>query len=431
MASTTDVIETLKYRYFEGNRPRYLFNDESVVRNILKDREMRVDGRGQSILPLITQNAGNVRGITQAGSLPSALQPGSDEATFSLQEYVSVSDLSWKYIQDAQRSESGFLRAVELIEEGSLRRFVRMLNADLIDNGKGRLFVLPAADDQTTITTDAPPLVDVGQVIDIMDVGDDDTKHLDSATVTAVDPIALTVTVDSAPSGTAANDYAVIDDTTDDSLNDALHTNGLLSVIDDANPATVVGNYGGINRSTAGNEYWEATVLSNSGTNRSLTEDLLIQASDNARLKGGGRTTHAITNQAIMRRYHELLSTERFFSMSPSDQMAGGVGRRDQGSSETGSDSEGMGRSVYDIGGIPFHVEPYFRPNTIVGIDSRHLWLGHSGSVDPRPISQIFDNVPFFKETSNATFEIIWYGQWELLTDGPSKHWKLEDIAQS
>lgn len=431
MASTTDIIETLKYRYFEGNRARYLFNDESVVRNILKGREMRVDGRGQAILPLITQNAGNIRGITEAGSLPSALQPASDEATFSLQEYVAVSDVSWKYIRDAQRSEAAFQRAVELIEEGTVRRFVRMLNADLIDNGKGRLFVLPAADDQTTVTTDAPPLVDVGQVVDVMDLDDDDTKLGDSLTVSAVDPIALTVTLSGAPSGTAAGDYGVIDDTTDDSVNDALHTNGLISVVDDANPASVVGNYGGVNRTTAGNEFWEAVVLSNSGTNRSLTEDLLIQASDNARLKGGGRTTHAITNQAVMRRYHELLSTERFFSMSPSDSMAGGVGRRNQGSSEEGSSSSGTGRSVYDIGGIPFHVEPYFRPNTIVGIDRRHMWIGHSGSVDPQPISQIFDNIPFFRQTSNSTFEIVWYGQWELMTDAPSKHWKIEDVAQS
>lgn len=425
MASTTDVTELLKYRYF-GDQPRYLFNEESVVYNIVKSRKMRLDGRGQAILPLITQNAGAVTGITEGGSLPSALQPATTEATFSMQEYVSIHNVSWKLMQDAQRSEAAFQRAVEFLDESLRRRFIRMLNADLIDNGLGRLFVMPAADDQTTITVDAPPLAEAGQVIDIMDDADDDTKRGDSLTVTAVDPIALTVTVDSAPSGTAADNYGVIQDTTDDSLNNALHMNGVLGIIDDANPASVVGNYGGINRSTAGNEFWESSVLDNSGTNRALTEDLILQGFHNAQLKGGGRITHLISNLPIVRRYHELLSTERFFSLSPGQNMRGGVGPAD-----SGDEPDDRGGTVYDYGGVPWHVEPYFRPNTMIGIDNNHIWLGHGGNDAPRPISEIFDNIPFFRQTSNATFEVAFYFQGELMVDAPNRMVKFEDLAES
>lgn len=424
--TTTAVLESLKYTY-GANRVAYLFNEESVAWNILSRVKKPMGGRGQFILPIITQNPGAFTGIAEGGTLPTPLDMDTAEATFSLQEYVAAYNLSWKLIQDSRTDKFAFQQAVQMLDEGLRRRVMRNLNSDLIDNGKGRLAVLVAADDAAGVFTSTfLPRLEKGMVVDVMEADDDDTKRGDSLTVNAVNPVTRVVTLSGALSGEGAGDYAVIQDTCDvTTTTTSLHSNGLLGVISNANPASVVGNYGGLNRSTAGNEYWQSVLLSNSGTNRPLTEDLLLQALDATREKGGAKIDHLISNLAIVRRYHEMLASERYFSLSQPGAIGGGVGRKgDNGANESGKTS-------YEFSGIPWHVDPFFQNNVIVGLDSSHFFLGVGENETPRPISEIFDNVPFFKQTTAATFEVNWYYQMELLSDNPAAGFQLQDVAEA
>lgn len=431
MANTTSVVaEALKYTY-GANRMQYLFNDESVIYNILGKQKKAVGGRGQFLLPIIVKNPGAFGGIAEGGTLPSPLDMDTTQASFALQEYVATTNVSWKLIQDSRTDKFAFQQAVQMIDEGVKRRILKNLNSDFIGTGKGELFTLTGADSTGLVTSAYLPRVEKGMIVDIMDLTDDDAKIADSYYVQAVDPIARTVLVGNADDGAgdalsneAAGDYGVIQDTTDAGVSTCLHTNGLLGIIDDADPASVVGDYGGIDRGTAGNEFWESVVLSNSGTNRPLTEDLLLQAMDSAREKGGGMLTHWISNLAIIRRYHEMLAAERFFALSAPGTIGGGIGRKSM-------DKNDQGKTPYEFSGIPWHVDPYFTNNTIVGIDDKHLFLGVGENDTPRPISEIFDNVPFFKQTTAATFEMNWYYQCEVISDNPASCVKLEDIAES
>lgn len=425
MANTTSaVLESLKYSY-GTNRVLYLFNEESVVFNILSKVKKPVGGRGQFIMPIITQNPGAFTGITEGGSLPTPLDMDTAEATFALQEYVATYNVSWKLIQDSRNDKFAFQQAVTMLDEGLKRRIMRNLNSDLIGTGKGELFTITGADVSTVVTSAYLPRVEKGMVVDVVDLSDDDAKVGDSLTVQAVDPIARTVDLSGALTGEAAGDYGVIQDTTDVTDGFCKHSNGLLGIIDDADPAAVVGDYGGIDRGTAGNEFWEAVVLSNSGTNRALTEDLLLQAQDAVREKGGGQLSHWISNLPIVRRYHEILAGERFFALSSPSAIGGGVGRK-----AMGSDSK-EGATPYEFSGIPWHVDPYFTNNTIIGLDDSHFFLGVGENDVPRPISEIFEDVPFFKQTTSATFEVNWYYQMELLSDNPAAGVKIEDVAEA
>jgi hypothetical protein len=418
--TTTAVLEALKYTY-GANRVAYLFNEESVVWNILSRVKKPMGGRGQFILPIITQNPGAFTGIVEGGTLPTALDMDTAEATFSLQEYAAVYNVTWKLIQDSRTDKFAFQQAVTMLDEGLRRRVMRNLNSDLIGTGKGELFTITGADAGTVVTSAYLPRVEKGMVVDVMDLTDDDAKVGE-----AVDPVARTVDLSGALTGEAAGDYGVIQDTCDATSNTpAYHSNGLLGIIDDANPAAVVGNYGGINRSTAGNEYWESLVLSNSGTNRPMTEDLLLQALDGSREKGGGQTDKIISNLAIVRRYHEMLAAERFFAMSAPGAIGGGIGRKKMG----GESKDGA--TPYEFSGIPWHVDPFFTNNVVIGLDTNHFFLGVGENEVPRPISEIFENVPFFKQTTAATFEVNWYYQMELISDNPASAWKIEDVAEA
>src|SRR5690348_9725411 len=114
--TTTAVLESLKYTY-GSNRVQYLFNEESVIWNILSRVKKPMGGRGQFILPIITQNPGAFTGITEGGTLPTPLDMDTAEATFSLQEYVASYNISWKLIQDSRTDKFAFQQAVTMLDE--------------------------------------------------------------------------------------------------------------------------------------------------------------------------------------------------------------------------------------------------------------------------------------------------------------------------
>lgn len=421
--ATSNVLEALKYTY-GSERVLYLFNQESIVWNILSRVKKPVGGRGQFILPVMVQNAGTFKGIAEGGTLPTSVAPDTAEVTFGLQEYVGIYDLSWKLIQDARSNKFAFQQAVQFMDESLKRRVMRLLNSDLTGTGKGELATITGVDVATVVTSAYLPRCEKGMVVDVVDLTDDSAKVGDSLTIDAVDPIARTVDLSGALSGEASGDYIVLENTTDVGVTTCLHTNGLLGVVNSANPATVVGNYGGINRSTAGNEYWNSVVIGNGGTNRPLTEDLLLQAMDGAREKGGGAIDAWLSNLAIVRRYHEILAGERFFAMSSPGVMSGGIGRKNFKATEDG-------KTPYEFSGIPWHADPFFTNNIVLGLDTSHLFLGVGDNEVPRPISEIFDDVPFFKQTTSATFEVLWYWQGELISDNPASSVRVNDLAEA
>lgn len=422
--TTTNIINSLKYVY-GANKVQWLFNQESPTYNMLAKVKKGMGGRGQFIIPLFTKNAGAWKGIAEGGALPTALAPATTEALFALHEFTGMADTTWKLIQDSSSDKFAFQTVLQTLGDSLKRRILRMLNTDFIDDGRGRLAVWTVADDTSGFTSAFQPRLETGLSIDVMSNSDNDTARVQATTVTGYDPVAKTFTTSGNPSGTAAGDYAVIAGTCDISVTTtSLHTNGLLGVINNANPAAVVGNYGGINRSTAGNEFWQSALLGNSGTNRPLTEDLLLQAQDAVRIKGGGKLNAWLSNMAIARRYHELLSGERYFALSRPGVLSGGIGRQDK-------DPSDEGLSIYEFSGVPWYVDPYFTNNIMVGMDTSHFFLGVGDNDTPRPVGEIFDNVPYFRQTNNATFEIPWYFQCELLSDNPAAGVQVQDIAEA
>jgi hypothetical protein len=259
--TTTAVLESLKYAY-GVNRVLYLFNQESVTFNILLRVKKPVGGRGQFIMPIMVQNPGAFAGIGEGGSLPTALDADTAEATFNLQEYVGVYTLSWKLIQDSRNDKFAFQQAVTMLDDGAMRRFMRNLNSDLLDNGKGRLAISRRRTTPARSRSMPCRVLETGMVCDVMAVSDDDTARGDSLTVTGVDPIARTLSFGSVrwPRRRLAttSSFRTRRTLTTNGSGNARHSNGLLSVISDSNPAAIVGNYGGLNRSTAGNEFWKS-----------------------------------------------------------------------------------------------------------------------------------------------------------------------------
>ena len=432
ITSTTNIIEALRYTESETQLMTSL-NEESVAWDLLGDsgnRFTRLEGRGMNIESIVTQYPERISGITEGGSIPSAIAPDTAEAVFSAQSVVGVWETSWTSIRRAKRSRAAFKNVVSLHQDGIKAAFSQDMSVELLGNGLGQLAILSAADDNAQITNlTGHPAIRKGMVLDCMDAGDDDTKHLDSSAVTAVDESVPNFTTAAATSGSAATDYFVREDTTDDSVNDALHLNGLLGIVSNANPATVVGNYGGINRSTAGNEFWESPVLANSGTNRPLTTDLMMTAQRVRRKVGGKQTSTArgslawFTNGEIEGRYVELFEALRFVD------TGSGAFKGDAGPVH---EHTAKGRTAFSFSGIPIHSDVFLTANTMYLLDLKTFSIGYVDNKVPRPIDEIFDGqVSFFRDTSNASFEKVWLFDGDLICVKPRANVRIDDISES
>jgi hypothetical protein len=429
--STTDVIEMFKYTYGAA-RLAYMASLEIVLWRILSKRKAPLGGRGQWIIPIRTRNTGVFQGNTEGGALTTRRsQPDTAEAMFQLQEFHGVWDISWKMLQDARKDEYSFARAVDFMDEAFKARVFRLINADFLGTGKGELGILPAADNQAEVTVRALPLVDLGLVVDLMDTDNNTINGPDGTAVTAIDVKNRTITTGTAGSSTGAGDYF----TTADSVSSAgsLHMLGILAWLSDADPDTVVGDIGGIDRGTAGNEFFESVVMSNSGTNRPLTEDLLLQAMDLVRERGGEVISDWMSNLNIIRRYHESLRADTFFALGAVKEFGGkvGIGRDAEA---MGYNEESEGETVYQFSGIPWRAETFFDSNKLIGFNRQHFWLGHGENEVPRPLSEIFDeSVPYFSMpvTPAAKWEVLSYWQAELVGDKPTAGLQIADIAES
>lgn len=430
--TTTNVIEGLRYTESEEQLMMAL-NEESVAWNLLGNNGKaftRLGGRGMNIESIVSQLPVRISGATEGGSIPAAIAMDTEEALFTAQPVVGVWEATWSLIMRARRSKDAFKNAISMHQDGLRTAFTREMSIELLDNGLGRLAILSAADDDATQNNlSGFPGVLRGMVLDNMDAGDNDTKHADSVSVSAVDESVPNFTVSSAPTSTAATDYWVREDTTDDSLNDALHLTGLLGVVSNADPPTVVGDYAGIDRGTVGNEFWEAPVLANSGTNRSLTSDLMLQAKHARRRTGGNSDRRGqrglawLTNDAIERRYVELYDAIRIADTGPGP-FSGDVGPQDTFTAK--------GESNFSFSGIPIHVDVFAPANTIFLLDLPTFSIGYVDAKVPRPIDEIFDGqLPFFRQTSNTTVEKVWYWEGQLVCVKPRSSVRIDDVAES
>jgi hypothetical protein len=429
------VIEMFKYSY-GVEKMVYLASVETVLWNLLKRKKKQVGGRGQWIIPFQTQNGGVIKGAAEGGTLTTQrAQPDTAEALHSLVEFHAVWDVTWKMLRMAARGADAFETAMNFMDTSIRRRVFRVLNAHVCSyRGVGELAILPAADNQTTVTVNSLPFMDQGMIVDVMDATDDTTKLASAQTVTDVNVQTreFTYSPGAALSGSAAGDYVVVEGQVASSVSYSL--NGLGSWLDSSNPAATKGNLGGINRSTTGNRFYQGNNLSNSGTLRAFTEDLLIDGENLCRERGGVQPSRYCANGNILKRYHGECIKDRYFTYNSIQPIGAGgekVGFGRQGM-DLDNSPDGTGETPYTISGKPFHMEPYMPANRIYGWNDDHFFIGHDGIEVPTPLSEIFDDmVSYFTMTTSTKFDVWHYWEGELLSDNPQAGIQFSDIAES
>jgi len=272
--SETTWTNLLKIMFKPGNL-RAAMPDNFLLYNWLHDRAGGIVPYGGSEIrfPVKNQKQAGIGAVaTGASSLPTATISNSLLAKFNVRYVYGVGEIDDMVMEISRSSDFAYEQATQQTRQDLLVSLKQVINAAWYDDGRCRLGVFPAADDQQTITLSQPILAMQGQRFDVIDATDDSTELLSGATVDAINHQGVannllqgTLTYsESAISGSAASDYLVPENWI--AAGTQLGPFGIRAGCTSANPS--LENYGQINRTTGGNEAWQGNRLHNSAVNR-------------------------------------------------------------------------------------------------------------------------------------------------------------------
>lgn len=287
-------------------------NNSTIIMKRLEKNEEDVGGK-KAVVPLHTGRNSGVGARGDGGTLPSAGNQGYADATYNCAYNYARIQISGPTIKASRKDKYAFVKAVDAEIQGATKDLKDDINRQLHGDGTGVLCLVNTDPGTgTTLTVDNPGTMYLqkGMRIDIVD----------PASVTAGDAraAATNLLISAKTSTTAVTMSAALDATVAD--NDLVvrygnylrEMQGLKGIVSNANPTVGGILVGGINRSTAGNEFWKANVLANGGVPRKLNLDLLQQAWDAAE-EEGGEISLILTSRTQRRKYLALVKADGRF----------------------------------------------------------------------------------------------------------------------
>jgi hypothetical protein len=274
--TTTTATNILKNRYIGPINEQ--LEQSSVLWAELKKEVIKVSGKNWTV-PLHTRrNLSAGTGRAEMGTLPTASEQQYSQAIIPKAHQYGTFEISGPAFTAMRDDAGAFARALSSEAEGLADDMIKSFNRQFHSDGTDALAYWFAADDDSTyLVSDnqGNPFthLQVGHVVDVIDASDNSTV-LGTLTITGLSigttSVTVTATETVAFSGSAAGDYAVIDDTL------GLQMMGIRGIISASNPPLLSGGLHGI--PVSGNDFWQAQVFDNpagAGTNRALSSLLM------------------------------------------------------------------------------------------------------------------------------------------------------------
>lgn len=230
--------------------------------------------------------------------LPTAQNQGYASARISLAYLYGAVRLSGQTMELAKTNGQAFASVLDQEMEGLQTDVSKDMNRQVFGTSVGALMVSSGAYAVNTISTTNTQYMEVGMVVDVYD-STGVTNRATARNVTAVTP-GTSIVVDGAAITTGATGDIVV---RTGSLN--RETIGLSQIV------SATGTLYNIDPTVE--TKWKSTVNSNSGTNRALSESLMIKTVDDIRTQGG-KTTLISTTLGVRRSYFNLLVQQRQYN---------------------------------------------------------------------------------------------------------------------
>ena len=315
MAQSMTNLANVALRIYDKVVHEQVFKKNVLFQNILSNVAHKQGATSKYLSVHYGRNVGFAAG-TETVTLPIAGNQQYNQATIAMKymfQTITVTDVA---LQASKRSKELLVNVLESEYNGAKNDMQRQMSRMGYADGSGVICRVNAASPATTLILDTPM---VGKnPTDYLEVNmwcnfDSDPASVTSAAYEKITAILsnTSVTVVSV-SGIADDDYVFLAHNVasgDASVSDqgTVEMVGLKALIDDSSNVSTLEN---IDRDTY--IWWKSYVNDNSGTTRSLTENLLQTTYLEAKKKGDPK--YALTSFDVFSAYGQLLATDRRYT---------------------------------------------------------------------------------------------------------------------
>lgn len=288
--ATLSLLDAILKDAYEGEVRENLYNETPCFQRF-KSRRGNYRGRQVTFPVRLGRNqAVGARG--DRGALPGAGHQTPVQAKVSCKYNYGSIELTGPVIKSSEGDSAAFVSAMTFEMDGMRQDLRRDLNRQICGDGRAVLAQCNGAGaPATTMVLDNPGtrFLDAGMIIDVYTAVSGGSQELNSITITTVDS-STQITI---PSSTWSNDSYVFRE--DSRGNEML---GLRRAVDDG---TLGATYHNI--SSTSYPRWKGQLVGNSGTNRSLTTDLMDQVIEKCK---GGSIDLILCHPSVLREYAAL-----------------------------------------------------------------------------------------------------------------------------
>lgn len=397
MPATMTTVSAITKEIYEQDVRDQLNNETTALSRVQKSSEgvtSEVGGK-YVVFPIhITRNAG-IGARNESEALPTAGNQGTVGARVGLKYLYGRVQLTGQTMELAKSNAQAFVSALDLEINGLKTDLAKDLNRQIYGNTIGAIATSNATyTTSNDIVCDHVIYAEVGQVVDVM-TSDGVTTRASGVSITAVDEDTNTITVDGSALTGVSGDVIVR------TGNYGREWDGFGSII------SASGTLYNVNPTTY--PIWTSYIDSNSGTNRALSEGLMILAVDKIRKKGG-KVSLIMQSLGVRRAYFNLLAQQRRYTNTQN--FEGGF--------------SGLAFTT-DKGDIPVVADVDAPPNTQFYVSEKELkwyreadwaWMDRDGSMWERVSGYDAYSATMFQYSELGTHRRNAHGQIQDITEG-------------
>lgn len=303
MPATLATIESYLKEVYQG-RVREQLNDEIVaLKRITRSGSGVTNETGGKYVtfPIHTRRNSGIGSRHESEALPTPGQQGHAAARIGLKYAYGGIQLTGQAISLSDTDAKAFAKALDTEVEGLKNDLKKDMNRQIYGTGNGAIGVASGINTGAVVPVYDARLFQIGMVVDTQTGTTVDNSAL---VVSSVDLTAgaNTVTFTATPGTATADGDIIVRAGSGVNGTGNRELTGLAAIISDA------GTLYNIDPSTE--PEWKSSVSDNGGTNRALSESLMIQMADDIRVKGGS-TSLILQSLGVRRAYFNLLSQLR------------------------------------------------------------------------------------------------------------------------
>lgn len=417
-ATRTTQSDLLKIVY--QPKMRIQFNLKSILLQELARNEAEyAEGEKFSIPIHSGQTVGY--GWSPAGVLPAASNQQVARATFNYERMYGRIQLDGPHTRGARKGYAADARPYDLETRGLVMQMRSAFNFDLFGDGTAILSLFPSQTATvsgtavTALTVDSVKGLVKGQRVDLLATADGaDTNGFSYAVIVSINTDAgtgvhtLTLTTsdgtwDPATFNAAEASYGLYRSLNSSTSCYGNAVEGLSSIV------SASGTYGGINRATAGNEYWKAQAIDagDGAADKVPYLSLIEQAIDKVDINSDGATNLIITTHELWAYMMKTLVNNKRYTLSETK-------------------LNGWARAI-DFNGIPIIRDKHCPDGKMFFLDmstfalfqdSEGQWMDEDGAI-------------LHRVTDSHAYEASWFRFVQLVCDQPAANCVIYDLTSA